>query len=57
MICSNSLVEPTIVDLGLIGFGDSGDAETEGRPKGLARLGEPFNCEGSIAMLVQWGII
>lgn len=53
--CSNSRDEATIVDLGLIGFGDSGDGETECRPNGLARLGEPFNCEGSIAVLVSMG--
>lgn len=53
-----SPVAPTIDDLGRAVFvGDSGEGETELRPKGLARLGEPFNWEGSIAMFVQWGIV
>lgn len=50
----DSLLDPMMDDFDRVCFvGDSGDGETELRPNGLARLGEPFNRDGSIAMLVQ----
>ena len=37
-------------DFGLACFGcGDGEGDKEARLKGLARLGEPFSCEGSIA--------